>query len=297
MVVFPLLLFLDHYPQPMNAIRWNRRKNWGFPSYARERPFWKDKRELQQNTIRMFTLHSRLLLLLVHKRTVQLVGSLLSTMLVRVDVQSNHQNEADSDGNGEESDHHYNSIPSSMTTRGPESLHFIHPHAFARIVIIQKHPRNSILYSWKRSGNKVLMVTEVIVFRPIDCLSNPNWSLPLTTQGVFLTVIKWIRSIHHILILFGELIATMSDNVLPLVRFPNAHPNTLNSGNTIEFAVFLARTIQGRANHERRWNELLVECCIRSITTIATERIEIAQSILICGNTLPIHIELHAELC
>ena len=249
------------------------------------------------NAIEMLTLHRRLFGIIIHKRTVQLVRSLLSTMFVRVDIQRNHQNEADCNGNSEDSDHHYYSIPLPIITRGPESLHLIHPHALACIMIIQKHLRNSILYEWKRSENKVLMVTEVLVFRPIDCLSNPNWSLPLTTHSFFLAVIKWAQGIHHVLILLGVLVTTVSDNGLPLVRFPNAHPNTLNSSNTIEFAVFHSRTIQGRATYERRENELLVECCVRSITAITTERIEIAKNILISGNALPIHIELHAELC
>ena len=90
-------------------------------------------------------LHSGLLLLVIHQRTVQLVRSLLSTMFVRVDIQSNHKNETDCDGNSEDCDHHYNSIIVGMTTRGPEPLHLIHPHAFACIVVVFKLFRNAIL--------------------------------------------------------------------------------------------------------------------------------------------------------
>lgn len=89
----------------------------------------------------------------------------------------------------------------------------------------------------------------------------------------------------------------MSDNGLPLFRFPNAHPYTLNVSNTVEFAVPQARTIQGSATRERRKMELLIERRIRSITTITTVCVDIAQDILIRGNALPIHIELHGELC
>ena len=55
-------------------------------------------------------------------------------MLVRVDVQSNHQNKADCDGNCEDSDHHYYSIPLPIITSGPESLDLIHPHTLSRIM-------------------------------------------------------------------------------------------------------------------------------------------------------------------
>ena len=58
-----------------------------------------------------------------------------------------------------------------------------------------------------------------------------------------------------------------------------------------------ARTIQGSATRERRKMELLIERRIRSITTFTTVCVDIAQDILISGNALPIHIELHGELC
>lgn len=67
-------------------------------------------------------------------------------MLVRVDVQRDHKNETDCDGNSEYGDDHYSSIIVGLITRGPESLHLIHPHAFACIMVVFKLLRNSILY-------------------------------------------------------------------------------------------------------------------------------------------------------
>ena len=96
---------------------------------------------LKQTELDSTSLHITL-----NKGTIQLIRSLLSTMLVRVDVQCNHQNETNCDGNSEYGDDHYSSIIVGLITRGPESLHLIHPHAFARIVEVFKLLRNSILY-------------------------------------------------------------------------------------------------------------------------------------------------------
>ena len=54
-------------------------------------------------------LNSRSLRITLNKGTVQLVRSLLSTMLVRIDVQSDHQNQNDTNRYTEDRDHNYSS--------------------------------------------------------------------------------------------------------------------------------------------------------------------------------------------
>ena len=69
-------------------------------------------------------LDSKSLCITLNKGTVQLVRSLLSTMLVRVNVQSNHQNQHNTNRYTEDRDHHYSSlrlIVECVWTRIPQS--------------------------------------------------------------------------------------------------------------------------------------------------------------------------------
>ena len=81
-------------------------------------------------------LDSRSLHITLYKGTVQLIRSLLSTVLVRVDVQSNHQNQNNNNRYTEDRYHHYYSFQFShhyMWTRIPQShtpKHTRLPHAF-----------------------------------------------------------------------------------------------------------------------------------------------------------------------
>ena len=67
-------------------------------------------------------------------------------MLVRVNVQCNDKNETHSGDNREYGNHHYESHNHMIMTCGPESLHLIHPHAFASISEVVKLFGNSITY-------------------------------------------------------------------------------------------------------------------------------------------------------
>ena len=55
-------------------------------------------------------LDSRSLHITLNKGTIQLIRSLLSTMLVRVNVQSDHQNQHNANRSTEDRDHHYSSL-------------------------------------------------------------------------------------------------------------------------------------------------------------------------------------------
>ena len=136
------------------------------------------------------TLYGRLLSTIIHQRTVQLVRSLLSTMLVRVDVQSNHQNETNSNRNGENGNHHYSSIIVGMTTRGPESLHFVHPHALATIVIASILLWSVILYSLE-SIEMSITEDNNHCSSLINHFKFQNTSFPSITQGFFLWITQW----------------------------------------------------------------------------------------------------------
>ena len=79
-------------------------------------------------------LNSRSLRITLNEGTVQLIRSLLSTMLVRIDVQSNHQNQHNTNRYTEDRDHHYYSFHSCIITCGPESLNLVLPNTLASFV-------------------------------------------------------------------------------------------------------------------------------------------------------------------
>ena len=92
-------------------------------------------------------------------------------MLVRVNVQSNHQNETHNNSDCEYSDYDYNSLQFTTSTSGPETLYFIYPHAFACVVIVFKLLWYSILYTSIDTLTTVLIVIGMVDVLFIDNLS------------------------------------------------------------------------------------------------------------------------------
>ena len=91
-------------------------------------------------------LDSRSLHITLNKGTIQLIRSLLSTMLVRISVQSDHQNQHNTNRYTEDRDHHYYSFHSCIITCGPESLNLVLPNTFASIMHSTILHRLPILY-------------------------------------------------------------------------------------------------------------------------------------------------------
>lgn len=131
---------------------------------------------------------------------------------------------------------------------------------------------------------------------PICCLMKYHWSVPPITQGFFLSTWRILLStLHHILILLIEFRATIVDDVLPLFWLPDAYPHTLDFSLAAKRVALFLRASHRRTTIHASNSIVLIEHCIRSLRTVSSSFINVAEDILISGNTLHIHVELHRK--